>query len=71
MKVREVERFEGLVAGEDGFVKRKLCGTFTRCLCIQYNVEMTGESEGGGEIEGLIPGESGFVRQKLCGACTQ
>ena len=50
MKVKEVERFEGLVAGEDGFVKRKLCGSFTRCLCIKYNVEMTDESEGGGEI---------------------
>ena len=50
MKVKEVEKFEGLVAGEDGFVKRKLCGSFTRCLCIKYNVEMTDESERGGEI---------------------
>jgi hypothetical protein len=50
MKVKEVERFEGLVAGEVGFVKRKLYGSFTRCLCIKYNVEMTDESEGGGEI---------------------
>ena len=48
--MREVERFEGLVEGEGGFVKRKLCGAFTRCLCIKYNVEMTGESEGGEEI---------------------
>ena len=61
MKVREVERFGGLVAGEDGFVKRKLCGAFTRCLGMK-EVE---------RFEGLIPGESGFVRQKLCGACTQ
>ena len=29
MKVKEVERFEGLVAGEDGFVKQKLCGAHT------------------------------------------
>jgi hypothetical protein len=29
MKVKEVERFEGLVAGEGGFVKRKLCGART------------------------------------------
>ena len=48
--MKEVERFERLVAGEVGFVKRKLCGSFTRCLCIKYNVEMTDESEGGGEI---------------------
>ena len=60
MKVKEVERFEGLVEGEGGFVKRKLCGAFTRCLCMK-EVE---------RFEGLIPGESGFVRQKLCGACT-
>ena len=50
MKVKEVERFEGLVAGEVGFVKRKLYGSFTCCLCMKYNVEMTDESEGGGEI---------------------
>ena len=29
MKVKEVERFEGLVVGEDGFVERKLCGART------------------------------------------
>ncbi len=29
MKVKEVERFEGLVVGEGGFVKRKLCGVRT------------------------------------------
>jgi hypothetical protein len=26
---RGVERFEGLVVGEDGFVERKLCGART------------------------------------------
>jgi hypothetical protein len=29
MQVKEVERFEGLVAGEGGFVERKLCGART------------------------------------------
>jgi hypothetical protein len=29
MKVKEVERFEGLVTGEDGFVERKLYGVHT------------------------------------------
>jgi hypothetical protein len=29
MKVNEVEGFEGLVPGEGGFVKQKLCGACT------------------------------------------
>jgi hypothetical protein len=29
MKVKEVEKFEGFVAGQVGFVKRKLCGVCT------------------------------------------
>jgi hypothetical protein len=29
MKVKEVERLEGLVAGEGGFVERKLCDEHT------------------------------------------
>jgi hypothetical protein len=31
VKVKEVERCEGLVVGEGGFPKRKLYGLFTRC----------------------------------------
>ena len=33
MKVKEVERFEGLVAGEVGFVKQKLYGSFRAGQC--------------------------------------
>jgi hypothetical protein len=29
MKVKEVERFEGLVVGDGGFVERKLFGALT------------------------------------------
>ena len=29
MRVKEVERFEGLVPREGGFVKQKLCGAVT------------------------------------------
>jgi hypothetical protein len=36
MKVKEVERFEGLVAGEGGFVNRKLCGATRNTHVMQW-----------------------------------